>query len=133
MLTLQPTTQPSYHRLLNTVEQLNSLELQQFLLQVLVLQAQRQVSGGIYREVELLLKIHQDLPSGLQSRYQELLTKRQAETLTPTEYAELLQCTEQVEQWEAQRVEYLTELARWRRISLAQLLQELNLPAPAYV
>lgn len=133
MLTLQPTTQPSYHRLLNTVEQLNSLELQQFLLQVLVLQAQHQVSGGVYREVELLLKIHQDLPSGLQSRYQELLTKRQAETLTPTEYAELLQCTEQVEQWEAQRVEYLTELARWRRISLDQLLQELNFPSPAYV
>jgi hypothetical protein len=130
MPTLQPTTQPSYHSLLKTVEQLNTLELQQFLLQVLVLQAQRQVSGGIYHEAELLLKIHQDRPADLHTRYQELLTKRQAETLTPTEYEELLQCTEQVEQWEAQRVEYLAELARWRRISLTQLLQELNFQPP---
>jgi len=115
------------------VEQFNTLKLQQFLLQILVLQAQRQTFGSVYHEAERLLKINQDLPSDFHSRYRELLTKRQDETLTSTEHEELLQLTAQVEQWDAQRVEYLAELARWRRISLTQLLHELNCPSPAYV
>jgi Asp-tRNA(Asn)/Glu-tRNA(Gln) amidotransferase C subunit len=130
---VQITTQRPYQHLIKAVEQLNAFDLQQFLLQVLMLQAQRQGAVGACHEAELLLKIQQDLPNDLHSRYQELLTKRQAETLTPTEYEELLQCTEQVEQWDAQRVEYLTELARWRGISLTQLLHELNFQPPVYV
>jgi len=41
---------------------------------------------------ELLLK-----PDDIQVRYDELIAKRQAETLTPDEYKELLRLTKQIE------------------------------------
>jgi len=99
--------------------------------QVIALRAKRQAPSLPQVEAELLLKINAGVPPDIQERYDELLAKRQAETLTPDEYAELLRLTEQVEELEVQRVEYLVALARLRGTSLTALMADLGLRPPA--
>ena len=53
--------------------------------------------------------------------------------MTAKEYEELLDMTDQVENLEAERVQYLGELAKLRKISLSDLMQQLNIPAVPYV
>ncbi|HEY0603342.1 MAG TPA: 50S ribosomal protein L9 [Herpetosiphonaceae bacterium] len=84
-------------------------------------------------EVELLQKINQGLPSELGQRYSALIEKRDAEDLTSDEHEELLDLTDQVEQLEAQRVEYLVELARLRNTTVTELIQELGIRPSVYV
>lgn len=126
MPTIQVEVQLSSEELLKAVEQLSPPDLEKFVSQVLVLQAQRKA------ESELLQKIHQSIPSDTQNYYDELIAKRQAETLTPEEHSELLHLTEQIEKLQAQRIEYLAELARLRGTSLTALMENLGIPMPAY-
>ncbi|MCC5670908.1 hypothetical protein LC653_45985 [Nostoc sp. CHAB 5784] len=84
-------------------------------------------------EAELLLKINQGIPSDTQNHYNELLSKREAENITSNEYRELLNLTEQIEKLQAQRIEYLAELARLRGISLIALMENLGIQTQMYV
>lgn len=61
------------------------------------------------------------------------MAKRQAEILTPEEHSELLHLTEQIEKLQAQRMEYLAELARLRGTSLTALMKNLGIQMPTYV
>jgi len=124
--------QLSFNDLLRGVEQLNSSDLKQFVSQVIAIQAQRQVPSMSRRESELLLKINQLVPYNIQKRYDELIAKRQAETLTSAEYQELLHMTEQIERLEVQRLEYLAELAKLRQTSLTELMDALGISPPQY-
>jgi uncharacterized protein YnzC (UPF0291/DUF896 family) len=78
----------------------------------------------------LLLKINQGIPDALQARFNELITKRKAMTLTNVEQAELIQLTDEIEQLDAKRIEYLAELSRLRRRSLTQVMQDLGIQPP---
>jgi hypothetical protein len=78
-------------------------------------------------EADLLRQINRDISPDVLSRYNELFGKRQAETLTPAEYTELLTLTNQVEQREAERVSALAELAKLRQISLSELMTALSI------
>lgn len=118
--------------LLKAVSQLSLPELQQFVSQVIALQAQRKAPVLPQAESELLLKINQDIPPDIQQRCNELIAKRQDETLTTEEHSELIHLTEQIEKLEAQRLEYLVELARLRRISLSALMENLGIRTAAY-
>ncbi len=75
------------------------------------------------RESELLLKINQGIPLDIQKSYNNLIAKRDVKTLTNDEYNELLRLTEQIEKQQAQRIEYLAELASLKRISLNTLME----------
>ena len=81
----------------------------------------------------MLLKINQGIPLDTQKHYNELLAKREAENLTNNEYRELLNLTEQIEKLQAQRIEYLAELARLRGISLIVLMETLGIQTQMYV
>jgi hypothetical protein len=118
--------------LLKAVEQLNEQELDQFVDRVLVLQAQRKAPSLVKDEAELLQKINQRLPDSLQSQYDHLIAKRKNETLTPEEHTTLLNLTEQVEQFEAERIDHLAELAHLRQISLTDLMVALQIQPPTY-
>src|SRR5262245_25191974 len=107
--------------LLLAVRRLPSSDLEQFVSQVLVVQAQRKAPSLPQAEAELLLKINRGLPADVQSRYISLIEKRQAVTLSPEEHEELLRLTEQVEQFEVQRLTALADLARLRQVPLNQL------------
>lgn len=132
MSTIKVEVQLSSEELLKAVDQLSLPDLDQFVSQVLVLQAQRKASTLPEAEVELLLKINQGIPSDIQKHYEELMAKRQTETLTHEEHGELLQLTEQIEKLQAQRIEYLAELARLRRTSISALMENLGIQVPTY-
>jgi hypothetical protein len=89
------------------------------------IRVEAQVSG------DLLLRINAGLPDDLRRRFDELAAKRQDETLTPDEHAGLLRLTEDVERRQADRVAALTELARLRGVSLAAVMAQLGIRAPA--
>ncbi len=77
------------------------------------------------------MKINQSRPEREAPRYQELMFKRRAETLTPEEHEELLRLTDAAEATQAERVRHLAELARIRGTTLDALMVELGLqPAP---
>ena len=125
--------QLSSEELLKAVEQLNLSELEQFVSQVIILQAQRKTTGLPQTEAELLLKINQGIPSNIQRDYKELVAKRDDEILTEDEHQQLLQLTEEIEKIQAQRIENLAELSRLRGISLTALMESLGIHATNHV
>ena len=132
MSTLQVKTELPFDELLKDVEQLNLPELEQLMSQVITLQARRKAPSLPKNESELLLRINQGLPLDVQKRFDELVAKRQAETLTQNEHQELLDLTDRIEKSDARRVEYMAKLANLRGISLPTLMKELDIRPPAY-
>jgi len=74
-------------------------------------------------EANLLQVINQPLLAV--ERYSVLVTKRDAETLTDAEYAELLTLTQQHEAYNVKRMQALADLAHLRGKSLSDIIQEL--------
>jgi hypothetical protein len=124
--------QMSKDELLQAVKQLAPPEFEQFISQVIALEAQRKAPSLPKAESELLIKINQGVPAAMQKRFDELVATRRAETLTHDERDELLQLTREIENLQARRVGYLAELARLRGISLTELMQTLGIKPPAY-
>jgi hypothetical protein len=112
--------------LLQAIQQLSQPELDKFIETLLQFKAQKIAPNLSQQESEILLKINQDLPLELQHQYQILIEKRHQETLTESEYEQLLELTEQVEKNQAQRMEYLTQLAQIRQVSLTTLITQME-------
>jgi hypothetical protein len=129
MPTIHVEAEVSRKELLEAVEQFSSLELAQFVGQVLALRARREAPGLSASESELLLRINRGMPEELSGRYGELIAKRNAEILGQDELTELLRLTDAFESFEADRVAALGELARIRGVSLEKLMAELGIPA----
>lgn len=125
--------QASTEQLLNAIAQMPSTELEVFVEQVLKLRAQRQAPSLSAAETELLLKINEGIPTNLQHRFNELVAKRQALTLTEVEHAELIQLGDRIEQFDAERIEHLAALAKLRQRSLREIMQDLGIQPPACV
>lgn len=133
MSTVQVKTVHTLDKLLEAVGQLSLSDLDQLMSQILVLKAQRKAPCLSKDETKLLLKINKGLPDKIQKRFDELVAKRQEETLTTDEHQELLKLTDQIEKSDAKRVKYMAELARLRGTSLTTLMQELDIRQPAHV
>lgn len=126
-----PTIQIETDELLKAALQLPQVELEQFVGRLLSLKARERAPVLSEREAELLGKIYQGLPAGLQQRLNVLIKKRQASTITPDELQELIELTNQVELFDAARLELLSELAHLRNVPLRQLIKQLGLkPVP---
>jgi hypothetical protein len=132
MPAIQLTAELSSEQLLQAVTQLSPRELTKFLKQVATVRPPQAEHTLSRQESELLLKINQGVPEPVQQRYNELIAKRRAMTLTPDEYTELLNLTDQVELCDAQRMEYLAELARLRQQPLLVVMDELGLTPLQY-
>lgn len=83
-------------------------------------------------EARLLQQINQGWPAGFWQRYNELIAKRRAEELTFDEHAELIACSDQIEEANARRVQHLVELAHLRRTTLTSLMEELGIKPLSY-
>jgi len=117
--------------LVQAAEQLSAAELRQFTAQMLALTAKRTAPSVTQEEADLLLHINHRLPEEVQRRYTELMAKRDAETLSDTEYTELLRLTKQVEAFDVTRVEALSKLAALRGVTLSELMHHLDIASPA--
>lgn len=72
-------------------------------------------------------KIHSSLSQIAWLRFRELLTKREAETLTLTEQTELIALSDQIEEANVERMTHLAALAELRQTTMPALMQELGL------
>ena len=123
----------STEQLLRAVERLPANELDTFVAQVIALRTRR--TGGQLGtdETVLLLTINAaHLDPAQQARFDALVAKRQAETITPAELQELIELTDMIEQRDAKRLEALQELARLRQTTVGTLMDSLGIRAPAY-
>jgi uncharacterized protein (DUF2461 family) len=83
-------------------------------------------------EEETLAGITQEIPEEVRERYNALVEKRHAEALTAQEHEELISLSDRIEEVEVKRLEYLTELAKHRNVSLRTLMNTLNITSPSY-
>lgn len=132
MPTIQVEVQLSSAELLRSAEQLNPQELEELVARLLALQAERKAPRLARAETELLERINRATPAEAQRRFDELNRKRRSEGLTAAEQNELMPLIEQMEAFDVQRVEALSELAQLRRLSLKALMKELQIRTPAY-
>jgi integrase len=131
MPTIQVEAHLSPRDLLKATEQLDAVEFQQFVADVLGLRARRQAPRLSAIESELLLIVNRGLPEPIHARYRGLIAKRRQQTLATEEHDELLRLTDQMEQLEADRLAALSTLAQVRQTTLAALMADLGLRAPA--
>ena len=78
-------------------------------------------------ETALLSQINEGLRQVTWQRFHELNGKRQAETLTTQEHAELLDLIDQVEIYGAKRLGYLSQLAKLRDVTLDEVMAQLGI------
>ncbi|RUT05087.1 hypothetical protein DSM106972_039080 [Dulcicalothrix desertica PCC 7102] len=120
-------------QLLQAVEQMPQPDFETFVIQVLKLRAQRQVQSLSLSESELILKIKQSIPDDIQQQFNELIEKQRSMALTDAEHARLIQLTDQIEDLDAKRIEYLAQLAQLKQKSLVEVMQDLSIHPPACV
>lgn len=131
MTTLHVEAELAPEKLLEAIDRLTTEEVAEILRRLLALKAQRTAPSLPEAESRLLEEINRGLPEEVFDRYRSLMDRRREETLTSAEHRELLRLTDQAEQLEAARVRALSELARLRGTSLAEVMGELGIQAPA--
>jgi hypothetical protein len=120
----------SVDELLKAVDELSEADLENLVDRALLVRARRKAPVLTAEETELLLEINQGIATELGDRYQVLLKKRDDETLSEAEYAELLGISNQIESFGVKRVEALAQLAAIRQVSLLKLMNDLGIQNP---
>jgi hypothetical protein len=119
--------------MLDNAARLDAHTLDQFVQKLIAMRARRRLDGPGAQESALLEKINRGLSAEQLQRFLHLQERREAETLTEAEHEELMTLIAAIEQLDAERVQYLGELAQLRKIPLRQLMDELGLfPANPY-
>ena len=83
-------------------------------------------------ETRLLEKINQSLSQIQWERYRTLVAKRQAGTLTPEEQSELIALSDQIEEANVVRIQYVAELAELQQTTLPAMMKKLGLKPVVY-
>ena len=78
-------------------------------------------------ENELLRKINLDITEAEWTTYHRLTTLRKADEITESEYAQLIQLGEKIEDANVVRLKYLVALSQKRKVSLNKLMADLGL------
>ncbi len=123
----------SLDELIQAANQLDEADLERLLQQVVILRAHRKANVLPLKEAQLLHKINQGVDPELRAQYQTLRAKKEAETLTDTEYKTLIQLSNTIEQFGVQRLEALANLAQLRQVSLSELMETLDIQPVTYV
>jgi len=125
MPSINVEVQLSSEQLLKAVEQLTQPNLEQFLFQLVILHTHKKAACLLKNEAQLFLQTHQDMIID-NNNYEKLIDKIEVEILTKEEYQALLYLGEQIDKLQAQRIEYMAELARIHGISLTKLMENLG-------
>lgn len=132
MTTIPIEAEVSTEQLLRAVAQLPPEEFTAFVSRLLTLRAQCEQPRLSQQETALLLEINAGISAATQRRFDELVAKRQAESISGEERAELIHLTEQIEQHDARRLAALGELAQAWKMTLTALMDILGIPPPTY-
>lgn len=83
-------------------------------------------------ESQLLGQISQGVPVDLQAQYDILRAKRETETLTEDEQGQLIELSKRIEQFGADRLKAMVNLAQLRQVSLTELMDSLGIQPVGY-
>jgi hypothetical protein len=128
MTKLQVQAEMNAQSLLMTVAQLPLNELEQFIQELNRLLTRKKSEEIAQKDKILISKINQtalSLPKI--ERCNTLILQMEFATLTEAEHQELMLLVEEEEKLRVERVQYLIELAQWRKITLPQLMENLGL------
>jgi len=84
------------------------------------------------QESELLKNIDLGFSAAFWDEYKSLVQKRQSERIENEELERLIEMTRQVERANVKRMESLVTLARLRKVSLRELMQQLGIRPESY-
>jgi len=113
--------------LLRTIDSLPDQELHELTQEVLRKNAQRHSEALSTPESELLSSINEPVPAEMARRYQQLIGKRDEQTLTSEEHQELCRLNDSIEERNVQRLTMVAELARRRGRTLREMADQLSL------
>jgi hypothetical protein len=128
MTTVKVEVQISAEQLLKAVEQLSLAELEHFVLQVITFHAYKKAAKMLTAEPDLFINNHQgSVISNYNGNHNFITAKATGKTLRQEEYKELLYLSEQIDKLQAQRIEYLADLARLHGVSLTEITENLGI------
>ena len=123
-------TAANIDQLIESVEQLETPELETYVAKVSLLLAKRRVPSLSSKETELFQTINKSLPEEIEQRHSELQEKIHDETITTDEHKELLKLIPLIEQAEVDRLKALFELSQLRQTTLPTVMQQLGITPP---
>jgi Na+/phosphate symporter len=119
-------------QILDAVKQLPPNELEDFVNQVLIFQAQRRTDNLPDIELRLLKNIYRKFPPKKFASLNQLREKLEKADLSENEYSELTSLTDSLEEFQARRVKNLVELAKIRGLKLEEMMAQLGIKFPDY-
>ena len=119
MANIQIEAQVSTEDLFRAIEHLSPGDFADVVQRLLLMRANRVATHADQPETNLLLRINSGLPIEVQKRFDELVAKREVESIRPEELSELIDLTELIETRDGERLEALNALAQSRRMPLA--------------
>jgi len=119
--------QISPEQILSAIQKMPETDLDLLIRQVLQIRGQRQAPNLSRTESDLLHQVTYCVPVELQTRFNELVKKRQAITINELELQELCDLNDRIELLEASRIKDLAQLAQLRSVSLLELMNQLKL------
>lgn len=120
----------SAEEIIQVAKELPLPELEQLVDRVIAIRAERRAPHLTGNESELLAHINQGLPTEERARLKELISRRDAETIIPTEVRELIGMTDRLEKLHAERLAALAELATLRGINVDEVINRLGIQFP---
>lgn len=118
--------------LIKGAEELETSVLEDYIQKILQIRAKRVANNFDRQEAELLKNINIGLSEEKQLRKAELWKKRAAETLTESEYQELMNIIDESEALNVNRVINIGKLAQLRGITPIQLMEDLEIKPKKY-
>ena len=119
--------QISINELLQSVGQLNTREFEEFFNKIQSLRLQKTVSNTDFEANKLLKQINTGLLSTKQTRFEYLVARRDARTITEIEFEELLKLTHDIEKNDVIRLKRIAKLADLKRMTLPEVVSFYNL------
>ena len=120
--------QISISELLRSVGQLSTHDFEDFFIKIQSLRHQKTASDGMnIEESKLLKQIKTGLLSTKQTRFEYLIARRDARTITESEFEELLKLTHEIEKNDVIRLKRIAKLADLKRMTLPEVVSFYNL------
>lgn len=121
----EPAVSPE--ALLQEVSHFSDAALDRFFDQILRLRAERRAPHLSGQETELLEVINYRRPPEVQARFEFLLKRMRSNRITRKEHAELLTMTDASEQFAADRIQAVLDLATLRGLTFDEMWKQLGL------
>jgi hypothetical protein len=117
----------SVGQLVHEAEKLRPTEFEQFVVRIMALSASRKSEGLSAAESLLLKNINKEFAPKKMERFLLLDEKRRQDTLSAEEHRELLLLVKQLEKYDAQKLQWVGQLALLRKVPFDALLKQLGL------